>query len=43
MHIYDAVNQGFRLRVDEDAELREEPALDAWRRLKAYLRRTLSD
>ena len=43
VHIYDAVNHGFWLRVDEDAELREEPALDAWRRLKAYLRRTLSD
>ena len=43
VHVYDAVNHGFWLRVDDAAELREEPALDAWRRLKAYLQRTLSD
>ncbi len=43
VHIYDAVNHGFWLRVDGDAELREEPGPGAWRRLKAYLRRTLSD
>jgi len=42
VHIYDAVNHGFWLRVEENAELREAPALDAWRRLQAYLGRTLS-
>ena len=41
VHIYDAVDHGFWLRVDEDPELREEPALDAWLRLRAYLERTL--
>ncbi len=43
VHIYDEVNHGFWLRIDEDPELRTEPALDAWQRLKGYLRRTLSD
>jgi carboxymethylenebutenolidase len=42
LHIYDAVNHGFWLRVDGDAELRTEPALDAWQRLKAYLERVLT-
>jgi carboxymethylenebutenolidase len=41
LHIYDDVDHGFWLRVDGDAELRAEPALDAWERLKAYLDRTL--
>ena len=41
VHVYDAVNHGFWLRVEESPELREAPALDAWRRLKAYLQRTL--
>ncbi|MDZ7781167.1 MAG: dienelactone hydrolase family protein [Gemmatimonadota bacterium] len=41
LHIYDAVDHGFWLRVDEDPETRTEPALDAWTRLKAYLDRTL--
>lgn len=41
LHIYDAVDHGFWLHVDEDPELRSEPALDAWQRLKAYLGRTL--
>jgi carboxymethylenebutenolidase len=41
LHIYDDVNHGFWLRVDEDPELRSAPALDAWQRLKAYLDRTL--
>ena len=41
LHIYDAVDHGFWLRVDGDPELRTEPALDAWQRLKAYLDRTL--
>lgn len=42
VHIYDAVNHGFWLRVDGDPDLRSEPALDAWQRLKAYLARTLA-
>lgn len=41
LHIYDDVNHGFWLRVDEDPATRREPALDAWTRLKAYLGRTL--
>lgn len=41
LHIYDDVDHGFWLRVDEDPETRETPALDAWNRLKAYLNRTL--
>jgi carboxymethylenebutenolidase len=42
VHVYDAVDHGFWLRVEENADLREAPALDAWRRLQAYLGRTLS-
>lgn len=41
LHIYDAVNHGFWLRIEEDAAARTAPALDAWERLKAYLERTL--
>lgn len=41
VHIYDDVGHGFWLYVDEDPETRRAPALDAWRRLKAYLERTL--
>jgi len=41
LHIYDDVNHGFWLRVDGKPETRTAPALDAWRRLKAYLQRTL--
>lgn len=41
LHIYDAVDHGFWLRVDGDPEVRTAPALDAWQRLKAYLDRTL--
>ena len=40
VHIYDDVNHGFWLYVDRDAN-NEEPALDAWERLKAYLKRTI--
>jgi carboxymethylenebutenolidase len=43
IHVYDDVNHGFWLRVDEDPDVRRAPALDAWERLKAYLSRTLSD
>ncbi|MDT8341156.1 MAG: dienelactone hydrolase family protein [Longimicrobiales bacterium] len=42
LHIYDDVNHGFWLRVDEESEVRTGPALDAWERLKAYLGRTLA-
>lgn len=41
LHVYDAVNHGFWLRVDQDPETRTAPAIDAWNRLKAYLERTL--
>lgn len=43
VHVYDEVNHGFWLRVDEDPAVREEPALDAWQRVRAYLNRTLMD
>ncbi|NIM52931.1 MAG: dienelactone hydrolase family protein [Gemmatimonadales bacterium] len=42
IHVYDAVNHGFWLRVDGDRELREAPAQDAWERLLAFLGRVLS-
>jgi carboxymethylenebutenolidase len=41
LHIYDEVDHGFWLRVDDDPTVRTAPALDAWNRLKAYLGRTL--
>jgi len=41
LHIYDDVNHGFWLRVDDDPDVRAAPAADAWERLKAYLQRTL--
>ena len=41
VHIYDAVEHGFWLYVDRDPDANLAPALDAWRRLKAYLKRTL--
>jgi carboxymethylenebutenolidase len=41
LHIYDAVDHGFWLRIDDDPAVRTAPALDAWNRLKAYLDRTL--
>jgi carboxymethylenebutenolidase len=41
VHVYDAVDHGFWLWVDQDPEVRAAPALDAWTRLKAYLQRTL--
>ena len=43
VHIYDEVNHGFWLRIDGNLELRTAPGLDAWQRLRGYLRRTLSD
>lgn len=42
VHVYDHVDHGFWLRVDQDPDVRSGPALHAWTRLKAYLRRTLS-
>jgi len=41
LHIYDGVGHGFWLWVDEDPDTRQQPALDAWQRLKGYLDRTL--
>jgi len=41
VHVYDDVGHGFWLWVDRDPEVRTAPALDAWRRLKAYLGRTI--
>ena len=41
VHVYDGVNHGFWLTVDQDPEARTEPARDAWQRLRAYLSRTL--
>jgi carboxymethylenebutenolidase len=41
IHIYDAVNHGFWLRVDQDRTLREEPAQNAWERLLGFLGRVL--
>ena len=41
VHIYDDVQHGFWLHVDRDPEINSQPALHAWNRLKAYLKRTL--
>ena len=41
VHIYDEVDHGFWLFVDQDPETRTVPALDAWQRLKSYLERVL--
>ena len=41
VHVYDDVDHGFWLKVDQDPEVRTEPARDAWQRLRAYLSRTL--
>ena len=41
VHIYDEVEHGFWLHVDRDLETNQEPALNAWTRLKAYLKRTI--
>ncbi len=43
LHIYDDVNHGFWLRVDDEPEVRTAPALDAWERLKAYLDRSVRE
>ncbi len=41
VHVYDDVEHGFWLHVDRDPQANTGPALDAWQRLKAYLKRTL--
>ena len=41
VHIYDDVQHGFWLHVERDMDANKGPALDAWQRLKAYLKRTL--
>ncbi|MFW6084859.1 MAG: dienelactone hydrolase family protein [Gemmatimonadota bacterium] len=43
IHVYDGVDHGFWLYVDEDPEARTEAARDAWRRLRGYFARTLGD
>jgi len=43
VHIYDEVRHGFWLHVDRDPETNQKPALNAWQRLKAYLKRTVSN
>jgi len=42
IHVYDAVNHGFWLHVDQDRAGREAPATDAWSRLLQFLGRALS-
>lgn len=41
VHVYDDVRHGFWLWVDRDPENNTAPALSAWQRLKAYLKRTV--
>lgn len=41
IHIYDEVTHGFWLWVDRNPEKATQPAIDAWERLRGYLRRTL--
>ncbi|MEJ2482348.1 MAG: dienelactone hydrolase family protein [Gemmatimonadota bacterium] len=41
LHIYDDVQHGFWLWVDRDPANSTKPALDAWIRLKAYLKRVV--
>lgn len=42
VHIYNDVQHGFWLHVDRDPKANKDPALHAWNRLKAYLKRTLT-
>lgn len=41
VHVYDDVDHGFWLWVDQDPDVRARPALDAWQRLLRYLDDTL--
>ncbi|MBT4160967.1 MAG: dienelactone hydrolase family protein [Gammaproteobacteria bacterium] len=41
LHIYDDVRHGFWLHVERDQLNSEGPALHAWNRLRAYLKRTI--
>jgi len=43
VHVYDAVDHGFWLYVERDLADARVPAADAWARLRAYLRRTLTE
>lgn len=43
VHIYDEVNHGFWLWVDQQPDTRTQAALDAWQRLKVYLSRALGN
>ena len=42
IHIYDEVNHGFWLHVDRDPKINTSPAIDAWKRLKSFLKINLS-
>ena len=42
IHIYDEVSHGFWLHVDRDPEVNSSPAMDAWLRLKLFLKNSLS-
>ena len=42
VHIYDEVSHGFWLHVDSNPATNTGPAIDAWDRLRAYLKRTLA-
>jgi carboxymethylenebutenolidase len=43
VHIYDDVDHGFWLWVDQEPDVRAAPALDAWERLIEYLDENLED
>lgn len=43
VHIYDHVDHGFWLHVDRDPDTNLQPAVHAWERLKAYLKRVLGN
>jgi len=43
VHIYDDVDHGFWLWVDQEPEVRAAPALDAWERLLRYLGETVGE
>jgi carboxymethylenebutenolidase len=42
IHIYDAVSHGFWLHVDRNPKINLSPAIDAWIRLKSFLKSNLS-
>jgi len=42
IHIYDEVSHGFWLHVDRNPEINSSPAMDAWLRLRLFLKNSLS-